>query len=116
MIPVGVRRVFQFAVIAIVLFGCVLGLHSWATERAIEGSYDQVFQATLETLERRGFPVDSVDREAGRIETGKRPVEAVEPYHPVETVRAEGRDGERVTVRLFLTFLEPRPSTPSRAS
>lgn len=96
-------------------------LHPWATDRTLDGTDDQVFQATLETLKARGFPIERVDREQGEIETGKRPVDAMDPYRPVETVRAYvERKGEgEASVRLFLTFLEPRlgPSLgPSRGN
>ncbi len=95
------------------LTGCFSFLHPWATDRTVDGTYDQVFQATLETLEAREFPIEEVDREAGKIVTGKRPVSGVGMSHPVETVRAyvEQEGEESVSVRLFLTFLDPAPST-----
>lgn len=88
--------------------------HPGATDRVIEGSYAQVFQATLEVLEERDFPIKEVNREEGQIETGKRPVEGVDPYHPVETVQAYIEEDGEVSVRLLMTFLEPRPSNPPR--
>jgi hypothetical protein len=77
----------------------------------VDGTYDQVFQATLETLEARDFPIQEVDREAGKIVTDKRPVSGVGVNRPVETVRTYvEREGEAASVRLFLTFLEPGPT------
>jgi len=80
--------VLSLFLVVLGMSGCVLLLHPWATERDFEGAYDPVFQATLETLEARDFPIDRVDRNEGQIKTGKRPVEAVGPHRPVETVRA----------------------------
>ena len=90
----------------VLLVGCS-HLHPWATDRNIDGTYDQVFQATLETLQERRFPIKEVDREEGRIVTGKRPVRVIETHRRVETVRAciEPED-EEVDVRLFLTFMD----------
>lgn len=109
-----VRRIVELLLVALVVSGCSL-LHPWATDRTLDGSYDQVFQATLETLEARGFPIERVNREKGRIETGKRPVDAMDPYRPVETVRAyvEREEKGKVSVRLFMTFLRPPPTNGS---
>lgn len=103
------------------LFGGCSHLHPGATDRDIEGTYDQVFQATLETLEAREFPVDEVDREEGRIVTGKRPVRVIEVRRRVEKVRARIEpDGGEVDVRLFLIFMDQsgtvRQREPDRKS
>lgn len=88
-------------------------LHPWGSPRTMDGSYDQVFQATLEVLEAREFPITKAARETGDIETGKRPVDGLEPSHPVETVQARVKRQEGGTsVRLMMTFLEPRPDDP----
>ncbi len=102
------RRLVGFLIVALVGAGCA-HFHPWATDRTLDGSYDQVFQATLETLEAHGFPIEEADREEGEIETGKRPVEAMNPYRPVETIRAhvEREGDETASVRLFMTFLDP---------
>lgn len=104
-------------VLLLLLSGCS-HLHPWATNRDIEGSYDQVFQATLETLEARRFPFEEVDREEGRIVTGKRPVRVIETHRRVEKARARIQpdgDGE-AEVQLFLTFMDQsgtvRPPAP----
>ena len=91
-------------------------LHPWATDRDIEGSYDQVFQATLEVLEDKQFPIKEVDREEGRIVMGKRPVRVIETYRRVEKARArlESEEGE-VDVQLFLTFMDQSGTVRRRA-
>lgn len=95
------------ALALLLLFVGCSHLHPWATDRDIEGSYDQVFQATLEVLEERRFPIKEVDREEGRIVTGKRPVHVIEAYRRVETARARIEpEDEEVGVQLFLTFLD----------
>jgi hypothetical protein len=96
------------------LTGCA-HLHPWATDRDIEGTYDQVFQATLETLEAREFPLNEVDREEGRIATGKRPVWVIETQRRVETARAhiEEENGE-TEVRLVLTMMDQSGSVEGR--
>jgi len=96
-------------------------LHPGATDRGIEGSYDQVFQATLETLEAREFPIEEADRDEGRIVTGKRPVRVIEVRRRVEKARAYIEpDGENVDVRLVLTFMDQsgtvRPRGPDKES
>lgn len=96
----------SLAVILLVLTGCS-HLHPWATDRDIEGSYDQVFQATLETFETWKFPIEEADRNDGRIVTGRRPVRVMEAGHRVEKAQARIRlngHGE-VEVQLFLTFM-----------
>ena len=70
------RRLTCFAFM-LLLVSCS-HLHPWATDRDIDGSYDQVFQATVETLQEKQFPLKEVDREEGRIVTGKRPVHVIE--------------------------------------
>lgn len=90
----------------LLLAGCS-HLHPGATDRDIEGSYDQVFQATLETFEAREFPVQKVNRDKGRIVTGKRPVRVIEVRRRVEKARAYiESDGGDVDVRLVLTFMD----------
>lgn len=80
----------------------------------MDGSYDQVFQAALEVLEAREFPIKRADRETGEIETGKRPVDGLEPSHPVETVQARVKSHEEgASVQLMMTFLERRPDGPA---
>jgi hypothetical protein len=114
LVAMCIRRSIAAAVLALTAAGCLPFLHPWATDRDVDGSYTQVFQATLEVLRARDFPIERADRDEGLIETGKRPVDGVGPYHPVETVRAEidDVDGGDVDVRLVLTFLEPRPPSP----
>lgn len=98
----------------VLLTGCA-HLHPWATDRDIAGSYDQVFQATLETLEARRFPIEEADWDAGRIVTGKRPVRVIEARRRVEKVRARLEDEEgEVDVQLFLTFMDQSGTTQQR--
>ncbi|MFB6279719.1 MAG: hypothetical protein ABEK75_09450 [Salinibacter sp.] len=100
----------------LVLAGCS-HLHPWATDRDIEGTYHQVFQATLETLEAREFPIKKMDREEGRIVTGKRPVRAIEPYRRVETVRAYVEEGRgSAEVRLVLTLMDQSGTVQRQSS
>lgn len=101
------RWIVGLIVVMLFVFGCS-HLHPWATDRDIEGTYDQVFQATLETLESRAFPIEQANRQEGRIVTAQRPVKAIEGRRRVEKVRAyvEEADGEDIEVQLILTFLD----------
>jgi len=104
------------AVLVLLLLAGCSHLHPWATDRDIEGTYDQVFQATVEMLEERQFPLTEVDRAGGRIVTGKRPVRVIETHRRVEHVRArlEPEDGA-VDVRLFLTFMDQSGTVRQRS-
>lgn len=117
-VVVQVFRFFEYAFLFFMAAGCLPFLHPWATDRAVGGAYDQTFQATFEVLEREGFPIEEVDREAGRIVTGKRSVSGVDFSRSVETVRAEIEEAgdEETSVRLFLTFVEPAPPETSTSS
>ena len=101
--------------VLLLLTGCS-HFHPWATDRDIEGTYDQVFQATLEVLQEKQFPIEEADREEGRIVTGKRPVRVIETYRRVEKARArlESEEGE-VDVQLFLTFMDQSGTVRRRA-
>lgn len=114
----SLRHVLCLTVTALLLSvsGCLSFFHPGAVDRPIDGSYDQVFQATLETLEARGFPIEQADREEGRIKTRKRSIGGIDPYHPVETVEARIQDDEDVSVRLFMTFLTPGPGSSGEAN
>lgn len=96
------------------LTGCA-HLHPWATDRDIEGTYDQVFQATLETLEAREFPIDEVDRDEGRVVTGRRPVRVIETQCRVEKARAhiQEENGE-AEVHLVLTLMDQSGTVKQR--
>jgi hypothetical protein len=109
------RRCLLLGSLVVLLTGCGV-LHPWATNRDIEGSYDQVFRATLETLRARQFPIETADRDAGRIVTGPRPVRVIEARRRVERVRAriEG-NGSEVDVQLFLTFTDQSGTVQRRA-
>jgi hypothetical protein len=108
-------RCLSTLALLLLVVGCS-HLHPWATDRDIEGSYDQVFRATLEVLEGRRFPIEEVDREEGRIVTGKRPVHVIETYRRVEKAQAriEPEDGE-ADVQLFLTFMDQSGTVRRRA-
>lgn len=109
------RRRLPLCSLLVLLAGCA-SLHPWATDRDIEGSYDQVFQATLETLRARQFPIETADRDAGRIVTGPRPVRAIEARRRVEAVRARLKEeGDEVDVQLFLTFMDQSGTVRRRA-
>ena len=109
----GCRSVLV-TVATIVFVGCS-HLHPGATDRDIEGTYDQVFQATLETLEAKQFPIKEVSREEGRIVTERRPVRVIETRRRVEKARARIEpDGGEVDVRLFLTFMDQSGTTQRR--
>jgi hypothetical protein len=109
------RTFALLALLAVGLSGCFSLFHPGSVDRTIEGSYDQVFQATLETLEARGFPFETVDREEGKIITGRRParmgtggrrVEKVEAYVEDETGAAD--------VRLYFVFADQASEQPPR--
>lgn len=109
------RRCLLLCSLVVLLSGCA-SLHPWATDRDIEGSYDQVFQATLETLRARQFPIETADRDAGRIVTGPRPVRVIEARRRVERVRARiEEEGAEVDVQLFLTFTDQSGTVQRRA-
>ena len=101
------------------LAGCVSFLHPGSVGRSMTGSYDQVFQATVEVLEAQGFPLERVDRENGRIVTGRRPAQMKTAGRRVEKAEAyiEEDDGT-VDVRLLLGFSDqyssPPPEIPDR--
>ncbi len=104
-----------YVALALMLLAGCSHLHPWATDRDIEGSYDQVFRATLETLEARGFPIKEVNRDEGRIVTGKRPVRVIEVRRRVEKVRARIEpDGGDVDVQLALTFMDQSETVQRR--
>ena len=95
--------------------GCLSFLHPGSVDRSIDGSYDQVFQATLEVLEAEGFPIERVDRENGRIVTGRRPVQMGTAGRRVETVESYIEDdGGAVDVRLLLGFSDQYSSPQPR--
>lgn len=62
--PVALRRLVGLAS-ALLLAGCS-HLCPGATDRDIEGSYEQVFQPALETLERRPFPIEEAEAAVGK--------------------------------------------------
>lgn len=91
-------------------------LHPGSVDRTFEGRYDRVFQATFEMLRERQFPLKRVDGGAGRIVTGRRPIQVIREMRPVEKVdarvkRGEGRD---IKVRLVLVFVD-QASDPQRS-
>jgi hypothetical protein len=103
------------------LTGCIPFVGSGGVDREVDAPYDQVLRATIDVLEARGFPLKTVDPEAGRIVTGRRPVQAGRPsVRPVEAVdvRLERIDDARVEVGLLLTFRDQasggRQSVPDR--
>lgn len=106
-------------VLSFSLAGCLSFLHPGSVDRSIDGTYDQVFQATLEVLEAQGFPFKRVDRETGRIVTGRRAVQVRTTGRRVEKAEAyiEEDDGT-VDVRLLLGFSDqyssPPPQIPDR--
>ena len=104
-----------FLALSFSLAGCVSFLHPGSIDRSIDGSYNQVFQATLEVLEAQGFPLERVDRKDGRIVTGRRPVQMGTAERRVETAEAyiEEDDGS-VSVRLLLGFSDQYSSPPPR--
>lgn len=95
--------------------GCVSFLHPGSVERSIDGSYEQVFAATLKVLEAQGFSLERVDREDGRIVTGRRPVQMGTTGRRVEKVDAyiEEDDGS-VDLRLLLAFTDQVSEPPPR--
>ena len=62
--PVALRRLVGLASV-LLLAGCS-HLYPGATDRDIKGSYEQVFQAALETIERRAFPIEKAEAAAGK--------------------------------------------------
>lgn len=109
-------RYLQCCGVLFLLTGCA-ALHPWATDRSIEGSYDHVFQATLDILEEKQFPITEVDREEGRIVTGKRTVHLIEAYRRVEKVQARIEpEDEETDVTLFLTLMDQSGTVQRRVS
>lgn len=110
------RFVFSVVILSLSLSACS-SLHPGSVDRTIEGRYDRIFRATFEMLRQRQFPMKRVDREAGRIVTGRRPVQVAEGMRPVEKVDARIKRGEDVKVSLLLVFVDqasdPRRSVPN---
>ncbi|HKL87744.1 MAG TPA: hypothetical protein VJ884_01990 [Salinibacter sp.] len=106
---------FLLLALPLSLAGCLSFLHPGSVDRSMNGSYDQVFQATLEVLGAQGFPLKRVDRENGRIVTGRRPVQMGTAGRRVEKAEAyiEDDDGT-VDVRLLLGFSDQYSSPPPR--
>ena len=100
--------------VALTLSGCA-STHPGSADRTVAGTYVQVFEATRMVLEERGFPIRTLDREEGRIETGKRPDMMTAPYRRVEqaTVRLRRTD-DAVTVNLLLAFDDQVSDPPPR--
>jgi hypothetical protein len=68
-------------------------------------------------LEARQFPIETIDREEGRIVTVKRPVRVIETRRRVEKVRVRiQKDDGEVSVRLFLTFMDQSGTVQQPAS
>lgn len=101
---------------AVSLSGCLPFLQSGGIDREVEGSADEVFQATLEELRAREFPIKRADRDEGRIVTGRRPLRGEPSPRPVETVNAriEQASESKTELHLFFAFVDqvsgpPRP-------
>jgi len=62
--PVALRRFVGLA--SALLLAGFSHLYPGATDRDIEGSYEQVFQPALETLERRPFPIEKAEAAVGK--------------------------------------------------
>lgn len=114
--PISRASLVCAALFTVSLSGCLPFLQSGGIDREIEGSYDEVFQATLEELRAREFPIKRVDREEGRIVTGRRPLRSERSPRPVETVdaRIEGGDDAPTDLHLLFAFVDqvsgpPRP-------
>jgi hypothetical protein len=109
------RTVTLLALMALSLSGCFSLFHPGSVDRTIEGSYDQVFQATLETLEAQGFPFETVDREEGKIITGRRPSRIGTTGRRVEKVEAYVEDENGAAdVQLFFVFADQSSEQPPR--
>lgn len=93
-------------------------LHPGSIDRTFAGGYDQLFRATYEMLRHRGFPIERIDRDAGQIVTGRRPVDLSREGRPVEKVSARLKRDEAgdTNISLSLVFVDqasdPRPSIP----
>jgi len=106
-------RFAGFVGLALLTVACLPFLHPGSVDREIEGTYTQVFEATRQELEERGFPIRSLDRENGTIVTGKRPVWMIETHRRVEKAEARIRDdGGEVEVSLLLTFIDQASGQP----
>jgi hypothetical protein len=62
--PVALRRLVGLASVLLLARGS--RLHPGATDRDIAAAYEQVFQAALETLERRPFPIEKAEAAVGK--------------------------------------------------
>jgi len=108
----GFRRAV-FAVLIFLFAACLPFLHPGSADREIEGTYTQVFEATRQELEERGFPIRTLDREKGAIVTGQRPVWMIETHRRVEKAEARIRDDDgEVKISLLLTFVDQASGTP----
>jgi hypothetical protein len=105
-----------FVGLPLILSGCLSFLHAGGIDRTIEAPYDAVFRATVVELRSRGFSLNEIDREAGRIVTNRRTVPAMHTARPVETVEAYlERDGPEATdVHLYFTFRDQVSERPRR--
>lgn len=108
------RTFAALALFALSLPGCFSLFHPGSVGRTIEGSYDQVFQATLETLEAEGFSFQKVDRAAGRIVTDRRPARMGTGGRQVEKVEAYVEDEDAAAVRLYFVFADQSSDPPPR--
>ncbi|MCS3631356.1 hypothetical protein GGP91_000217 [Salinibacter ruber] len=61
--PVALRRLVGLASVLLLAGGAP---PSGATDRDVAGAYEQVFQAALETPERRPFPIEKAEAAVGK--------------------------------------------------
>jgi hypothetical protein len=106
-------RFAGFVGLVLLTAACLPFLHPGSVDRKIDGTFTQVFEATRQELEERGFPIRSLDREDGTIVTGKRPVWMIETHRRVEKAEARIRDEDgEGEVSLLLTFVDQASGQP----
>jgi hypothetical protein len=114
--PARSLRLSLLAALPLILSGCFSVLHAGGIDRTVEAPYDALFRATVVELRSRGFSLNEIDREAGRIVTNRRTIPAIHTARPVETVEAHlEREGPEATdIRLYVTFRDQVSERPRR--
>jgi len=106
---------FGVGIFVVLVMGCS-SWHPGAVDRTVEEPYDEVFQATLDLLWDRQFPLRTIDRQEGTIESGRRSIEDKNVGGPVEkvTVRLERIGARKTKVQLLLVFADQAEGNPLR--
>jgi hypothetical protein len=99
-----------------VCFSGCRALHPGSLAETVDGTHDEVFEATLDVLEERRFPIETANRADGHIATGRRAARLYQPRYDVEKVEVRIREkGTQTHVRLLLSFAGDVSERPRRA-